>query len=110
MEKLTIWIEKQLFGFKYIVFAVIVLLTVFLAYNASLVRPSASFEKMIPVQHEYVQNYLNYKQELASLGNSVRVVIENQNGDIFNAEFQEQMRTLNEELFFIYGVDRSGMK
>ena len=110
MEKLTIWIEKQLFGFKYIVFAVIVLLTVFLAYNASLVRPSASFEKMIPVQHEYVQNYLNYKQELASLGNSVRVVIENQNGDIFNAEFQEQMRTLNDELFFISGVDRSGMK
>jgi len=45
MEKLTIWIEKQLFGFKYIVFAVIVLLTAFLAYNASLVRPSASFEK-----------------------------------------------------------------
>ncbi|NQZ91602.1 MAG: RND family transporter [Moritella sp.] len=110
MEKLTIWIEKQLFGFKYIVFAVIVLLTAFLAYNASLVRPSASFEKMIPVQHEYVQNYLNYKQELASLGNSVRVVIENQNGDIFNAEFQEQMRTLNDELFFISGVDRSGMK
>lgn len=110
MEKLTIWIEKQLFGFKYIVFAVIVLLTAFLAYNASLVRPSASFEKMIPVQHEYVQNYLNYKQELASLGNSVRVVIENENGDIFNAEFQDQMRTLNDELFFIPGVDRSGMK
>ncbi|PKH06578.1 RND family transporter [Moritella sp. Urea-trap-13] len=110
MEKLTIWIEKQLFGFKYIVFAVIVLLTAFLGYNASLVRPSASFEKMIPVQHEYVQNYLNYKQELASLGNSVRVVIENQNGDIFNAEFQDQMRTLNDELFFISGVDRSGMK
>jgi len=110
MEKLTIWIEKQLFGFKYIVFALIVLLTAFLAYNASLVRPSASFEKMIPVQHEYVQNYLNYKQELASLGNSVRVVIENEHGDIFNAEFQEQMRTLNDELFFIPGVDRSGMK
>ncbi|KXO12512.1 transport protein [Moritella sp. JT01] len=110
MEKLTIWIEKQLFGFKYVVFAFIVLLTAFLAYNASLVRPSASFEKMIPVQHEYVQNYLNYKQELASLGNSVRVVIENENGDIFNAEFQEQMRTLNDELFFISGVDRSGMK
>ncbi|SQD77525.1 efflux RND transporter permease subunit [Moritella yayanosii] len=110
MEKLTIWIEKQLFGFKYIVFAVIVLLTVFLAYNASLVRPSASFEKMIPVQHEYIQNYLNYKEELASLGNSVRVVIENERGDIFNAEFQEQMRALNDELFFISGVDRSGMK
>lgn len=110
MEKLTIWIEKQLFGFKYLVFGFIVLLTAFLAYNASLVRPSASFEKMIPVQHEYVQNYLNYKQELASLGNSVRVVIENENGDIFNAQFQEQMRTLNDELFFISGVDRSGMK
>ncbi|WP_255554986.1 RND family transporter [Moritella sp. 24] len=110
MEKLTIWIEKQLFGFKNFVFIFIVLLTGFLAYNASLVRPSASFEKMIPVQHEYIQNYLNYKQELASLGNSVRVVIENENGDIFNAEFQEQMRALNDELFFIPGVDRSGMK
>ncbi|MGC3833451.1 efflux RND transporter permease subunit [Moritella viscosa] len=110
MEKLTIWIEKQLFGFKYVVFAFIVLLTAFLAYNASLVRPSASFEKMIPVQHEYIQNYLNYKQELASLGNSVRVVIENEKGDIFNAKFQDQMRALNDELFFISGVDRSGMK
>lgn len=110
MESLINWLEKKLFGFKFLVFICIVLATVFLAYNASQVRPSASFEKMIPVQHEYIQNYLNYKQELASLGNSVRVVIENPEGDIFNADFQAKMRSLNDELFFIPGVDRSGMK
>lgn len=110
MEKFTLWLESKLFNYKKIVFTLMVLMTAFLAYNASLVRPSASFEKMIPVQHEYIQNYLNYKQELASLGNIIRVVIENPNGDIFNAEFQDTMRRLNDELFFIKGVDRSGMK
>ena len=110
MGKVTSWLENKLFGFKYLVFAFIVIATVFLGYNASQVRPSASFEKMIPVQHEYIQNYLNYKQELASLGNTVRVVVENPHGDIFNADFQDKMRALNDELFFIPGVDRSGMK
>lgn len=110
MQKLTLWLENKLFNNKLFVFLLIVITTLFLGYNAGQVKPSASFEKMIPVQHEYIQNFLKYKQELASLGNTVRVVIENPNGDIFTADFQNLMRTLNDELFFISGVDRSGMK
>ena len=110
MEKFTRWLENQLFNYKTMVFIVIVLMTGFLGFNASQVRPSASFEKMIPVQHEYIQNYIKYKQDLTSLGNVIRVVIENPEGNIFNAKFQETMRQLNDELFFINGVDRSGMK
>jgi len=110
MEKFTRWLENQLFNYKTFVFIIIVLMTGFLGFNAAQVKPSASFEKMIPVQHEYIQNYLKYKQDLTSLGNVIRVVIENPEGDIFNAKFQDAMRQLNDELFFINGVDRSGMK
>ena len=44
---------------------------------------SASFEKMIPRSHPYIQNYLDNRKSLRGLGNSVRVVVENTQGDIY---------------------------
>ena len=38
---------------------------------------SASFEKMIPRSHPYIQNYLENRDELRGLGNALRIVVEN---------------------------------
>ena len=102
--------EAVLFGYRKTVIALFLLITVFLAWQASQIKPDASFVKMLPAQHPYVENYLQYKDDLAGLGNSIRVVVSAKEGDIFTAEFQQTLKEVTDELFFIPGVDRSALK
>jgi predicted RND superfamily exporter protein len=86
------------------------LLTVFFASQMIQLRPAASFEKMIPVSHPYIKNFLESKDDLRTLGNSVRIIVETTEGDIFNTEFQETLKQITDEVFFINGVDRTGLQ
>ncbi|MDJ0748428.1 MAG: MMPL family transporter [Woeseiaceae bacterium] len=102
--------ERLLFENRRIVIAAFVLLTVFFGYHASQLKPDASFEKMIPTAHPYIQNYLDNRSDLASLGNSIRIIVQTREGDIFDKEFQEALQKINDEVFYIAGVDRAGLQ
>jgi predicted RND superfamily exporter protein len=71
-------------------------------------RPS--FEKMIPQSQPYIKNFLENRKSLRGLGNSVRVVVENTQGDIFDPEYLSVLKQVNDELFLTEGVDRAWMK
>jgi predicted RND superfamily exporter protein len=47
---------------------------------------------------------------LRGLGNAVRVVVENPQGDIFDPRYLEVLKQVNDELFLTPGVDRAWMK
>jgi len=103
-------IEKLLFNNRLLILVAIALLTVFLGFEAAHLRIQASFEKMIPTYHPYVQNYLKYREELTGLGNVLWIAVENSEGDIFDAEYVETLKNINDEVFFIPGVSRAGLK
>ncbi|PWW39255.1 hypothetical protein DFO83_103163 [Idiomarina loihiensis] len=103
-------LEKLLFTVRAPWLIVFLLLTLFLGYHASQVRPDASLSKMIPTNHPFIQNYFDYQDDLASLGNVVRVAVENKDGDIFEADFQRELQKITDEIFFIPGVNRSGLR
>ena len=84
--------------------------TVFFAWQASQLQPDASFEKMLPTSHPYIQNFLNRQDDLKGLGNSVRIIVESRNGDIFTAEFQDLLKQITDEVFYVNGVDRSALQ
>ncbi|MGN8248074.1 efflux RND transporter permease subunit [Pseudomonas sp. SMV7] len=71
-------------------------------------RPS--FDKMLPQSHPYIHNYLENRSSLRGLGNAVRVVVENTQGDIFDPGYLQTLRHINDELFLSQGVDRAWMK
>lgn len=102
--------EHVLFGNRTPVLIILIGLTVFLAYHAAQLRPDASFEKMVPTSHPYIENYLNNREDLAALGNTIRVVVETTQGDIFDAEYQEILHQVNDEVFYVVGVDRAGLE
>lgn len=85
-------------------------LTLMFAWQMSMLRPDASFEKMIPVSHPFIINYLENREDLKGLGNSVRIIIETTEGDIFTPEFQSLLREITDEVFYIKGVDRSALQ
>ena len=103
-------VERFIFGKRFWVLLAFVAATVFLASQAIKVRPDASFEKMVPVKHPYIAAYLERKDELTGLGNAVRISVETTEGDIFTQEYMETLRQISDEVFFIPGVARSGVK
>ena len=106
----SVFLERLIFNTRPVWLVIFALLTVFLAWHASQVRPEASLAKMIPTNHPFIQNYFEYQDDLASLGNVVRIAVETTDETIFTADFQEQLQEITDEVFFIPGVDRSGLK
>ncbi|MFQ6576420.1 efflux RND transporter permease subunit [Pseudomonas sp. UM16] len=105
------WLERLVFNHRLPFMVLMLLATVVLGYMALTrleLRPS--FEKMIPQSHPYIQNYLENRQSLRGLGNSLRVVVENTQGDIFDPAYLQTLRQINDELFLSQGVDRAWMK
>ena len=108
--RLRPWLADRLFSARALLLVVFAGLTVFFAYQASQLKPDASFEKMVPVSHPYIINFFENKDDLSGLGNAVRITVETTEGDIFTAEFQDLLRRVTDEVFYINGVERAGMQ
>ncbi|GLR25073.1 efflux RND transporter permease subunit [Limnobacter litoralis] len=102
-------IESVLFGHRKLVIALFAIVSVFMAVSASQLRPDASFQKMIPVRHPFIVNFLEYANELRPLGNVLRIVVVNKQGSIYDKHFLEKLREINDEVFYIPGVDRGNL-
>jgi predicted RND superfamily exporter protein len=95
-----------LFGRRGGFLALFVLLTLLLAASASRLHVDAGFEKMIPLEHEYMQTFIEYRNTFGG-ANRVLVALRQHEGDIYNPEFMEKLRAATDEVFFIPGVDRA---
>lgn len=104
------FLEKLVFNNREVVIGLCVVITLVLGYFASQIELQAGFEKMLPQQHSIVQNYNEHREDLKGLGNSLRVVLENKDGDIYNKQYLDLLEKLNSELFFIPGVSRTQLK
>jgi predicted RND superfamily exporter protein len=103
-------LERFVFNRRAWIIFVCVLVTAILGFQATRLEVNASFEKMIPLSHPYIKNYLENRSDLKGLGNSVRVVIENPRGDIYDVKYLAALRRINDTLFLLQGVDRPGVK
>jgi len=103
-------LERLMFNHRLVVVVLCLLVTVVLGLQMGKLRLAASFEKMIPTGHPYIANFLAHKSDLAGLGNSVRVAVENTQGTIYDAQYLDVLRKLNDELFLVPGVERPYMK
>lgn len=103
-------IECMLFTKRPLWIGLFILLTLFFGYHALHIKPEASFLRMIPSHHPYIQNYLAHQQDLKALGNVVRICVETTIDDIFTSTYLETLKNMTDEVFFISGVDRSALK
>ncbi|KIU42806.1 MULTISPECIES: RND family transporter [Pseudomonas] len=103
-------LERLIFNNRPAVIGICVLVSLFLFWQAMLIRPSTSFEKMIPLEHPFIQNMIEHRNDLANLGNTVRISVEAKDGDIFSKAYMETLRQIHDEVFYIPGVDRSALK
>lgn len=103
-------VERLIFNHRWLVLIVCTLLTLFFASQLRHLHLSASFEKMIPQGHPYIQNFTAHEKELVGLGNAVRISLANPGGSIYDAQYMEALRELSDALFLMPGVNRMQMK
>ena len=100
-------LEKLVFSQRPLVIAVFAVITALLAWSAvSGLRVDAGFSKQLPLQHEYMETFVQHYEDF---GGADRVVIAlvDESGDMFNPEFFEALRQATDAVFFIPGVDRA---
>ena len=99
-------IERLLFARRRLVLAAFVLATLAMGWLATGLRVDAGFTKLVPVEHEYMRTFLEYREEF---GGADRVVIAvmARDGDMFTPEFFAALREVTDATFFLPGVDRA---
>lgn len=103
-------LERLIFNHRRWIVAICAILTACLALVATQSNISASYERMMPQSSPFIRNYLANIDSLRGLGNSVRVVVENRRGTIYDAAFLRKLRAINDKVYLIPGVDRSFVK
>ena len=103
-------LERLVFNNRILMIVLCAVITLVLGYEATKIKLTASFDKMIPQNIPYIRNYLEYKSELPGLGNAVRIVVENTKGEILEPEYLEVLRKVSDEIAVSPGVDRAWVK
>src|ERR1700692_1863836 len=104
-------LERLVFNHRLALILVCAVLSVFFGFKvATGLQINASFEKMIPQSSPYIRNYLASKADLKGLGNSLRIVVGNTQGNIYDPAYLEALRKINDTVFLMPGVDRPWVK
>lgn len=81
-------------------------ITLFMGWHAAHIRVDAGYEKLIPLNHPYMETFKRY-QEAFGGANLVSIALVRKDGDIYDKEFLATLKQVTDELFFLPGVDRS---
>jgi predicted RND superfamily exporter protein len=103
-------LEHWIFKLRPLLLLVFLVVSLFLGWQATRLTPDASFEKMIPMQHPYIQAMMRHIDDLGAAGTNIQVVVQARQGDIFDAGYLETVRQVTDEVFYLPGVDRNRMR
>ncbi|QBR02844.1 efflux RND transporter permease subunit [Paraburkholderia pallida] len=92
---------------RLVLLAVCVALTAAFGLSATRLRLDPGFNKMIPMEHPYMQVFNRYASAFPG-ANTVLVSLRwKGQGDIYNEQFMDELRRATDDVFFIPGVNRS---
>jgi len=101
-------LEEFLFSHRGAVLAAFVVLTAFMGWQASKLRMSAGFDKMLPAGHEYIKTFDDYRDQLFD-ANRIAVVVHARHGDIWNAAALKRLLDVTQAITFLPGVNRGSV-
>ncbi|MFD2229022.1 efflux RND transporter permease subunit [Alkalimarinus sediminis] len=104
------FLERVIFNNRFVILVMFLFLTAFLGYNAVKIKPDASFERLIPLEHPFIINMLENRSDLENLGNSIKIAVAVEEGDIFTEEYMSTLQKITDEVFYLPGVNRAGLK
>ena len=104
-------LERIIFNNRLLILLICVMLTVFLGYRATSVKPDTRLEKLVPSTHEYVLNAKDFYAGSLDEGTSMlRVAVSVKEGDIFDYEYLTTLQKISDELSLVAGVDTGSLQ
>src|SRR3546814_8383755 len=95
---------KVVFGNRPLVLLLFALMTLVMGFYASQLRVDAGFKKQIPLQHEYMNTFLEYEREFGG-ANRVLVALEATDGNMFDQEFFATLEKITQDVVAIDETD-----
>ncbi len=102
-------LEELVFRRRAVVIALFLVVTFGMIFSATGIRIDASFLKRLPLKHDYMKTFVEYRDEIGG-GSRVLVAVMTDQGDIFTPEYFETLKEVTDEVFFLPGVDRGRVK
>ena len=102
-------LERLLFGHRRLIVVLCAGLTLVLGWSARDVSLNAAFNSRIPLQHPFIQNFLEHREDLSSQGNALKIVVAT-TGSVLDFGYLQTLRALNDDVFLLRGVDRPFMR
>ncbi len=100
--------EGILFKNKKIIIFILVAMTIALGYFASQLKVDAGFEKQLPLDHEYMQTFMEHEKFRGA--NRILVSVMDESGNMFNEQFFDKLEEVTDAVVFIPGVNRASVK
>jgi len=110
IDRMVKWSADHLIAFRKPLLILFLLITVALGYSATGIRLDPGFNKQIPVNHPFMQNFLSYSDTFSGANNILVSVRWTGEGDIYNADFLSTLNKVTNEVFFIPGVRRASVR
>ena len=102
LEKFTTW----MFRWRTPLVCVFAALTAVMAVFAFRLRVDASFNKTLPLDHDYIRTFTKYQSEFGG-ANRVIVALMTKSGDIFTPEFFTELKKVTDEISYLPAVERA---
>ena len=101
--------ERLVFGARPLVLAVFAVLTAVAVWFALQLQVDAGFKKQIPLEHAYMQTYLDYEVEFGG-ANRVLVAVVARDGNMFTLPFMQTMEKITNDVIAIDAVDNARVR
>lgn len=96
--------EGLVFGARPLMLFLLASITLVMLFFASQLRVDAGFKKQIPLEHEYMQTFLDYEKEFGG-ANRVLVAVMARDGDMFDQAFFQTLEKVSKEVMAIEETD-----
>lgn len=101
--------EKLVFGHRHVMLMLFLLITMAMTYFASQLKVDAGFKKQIPLQHEYMQTFLDYERDFGG-ANRVLIAVIDKSGNMFNQAFFQTMEDITKDAKTVDSVDDARLR
>lgn len=102
-------LEALLFGHRRLVLGLLAALTAVMGWFAVQLRMDAGFEKQMPLGHEYVETFRQYRDDLLG-ANRLTVVVRARSGPIWTAAGLTRLYEVTQAVSFLPGVSRGSVQ
>lgn len=109
MVRIVQLIEALVFRRRALILAPLLIFTAVMAVFGSKLKMEAGFEKQMPIGHEYIETFNQYRDQLFG-ANRLTVVVRSKKGGIWTPQALRRLYDVTQAVIYLPNVDRLGVQ